>query len=335
MATTRTHRRSSLRRCPGHRCPGEPRAARHFSQHRAQVTGKLVTILIPCLGPFADRQRNQIGEILGQFLANNANVWRFLVGNLEHQLGHGFTAKWQDAAEHLKQHHAQRIKIRAPIYLLAGQLLGRHEAWCAQHQPGLGFTGVGNARNAEVRHFDGITIKLVHDVGRLDIAVHHILLVRVGKRLGHPRHDRQHFGHGKQVAVFAVVEQVFALEKLHGDIGQVVLFAGIKYRHDVLMLQTPGRLGLAEETFTCVDQFVARKLLAQCHRLDGNDTADFRVFAKVYDTHGSLAEFLVDLVAAQHGFLDRATFQQHGPTGMCTRATQHNGLGQVLGPVKF
>ena len=105
---------------------------------------------------------------------------------------HRVAAERQHAGEHLEQHDAQRVQVGAAVDLLAGDLLGRHEAGRAQHQAGLGLARVGDARDAEVGDLHGVAVQLVHDVGRLDVAVHHVLPVRIGQRLGHARDDGQH-----------------------------------------------------------------------------------------------------------------------------------------------
>jgi hypothetical protein len=50
----------------------------------------------------------------------------------------------------------------------------------------------------KVGHLDRVTFPLIHDVGRLDIAVHHILPVGIGQRLGHAGHDGQHRAMGSR-----------------------------------------------------------------------------------------------------------------------------------------
>ena len=132
-----------------------------------------------------------------------------------------------------------------------------------------------------------------------------------------------------------MVEQVLALEKLHGDVGQIVLLAGIEDRHNVLVLQPAGCLCLAEETLARIDQFVARELLAQGHGLDRHDTADLRVLAQIDHAHRALAEFLVDLVAPEHRLFDPAAVEQHRATRMGATSAEHDGLGQVLGTVEL
>ncbi len=123
-----------------------------------------------------------------------------------------------------------------------------------------------------------------------------------------------------------MVGQVLAFEEFHGDIGQIVLFTRIENGHDILVLQAPGCFRFAEKALTRVDQFVASKLLAQGHGLDGHNTTNLGVLAQIDHAHGALAQFLFDLVAAQHGFFYRAAFQQHGATGMATTAAQHHGF---------
>ena len=92
------------------------------------------------------------------------------------------------------------------------------------------------------------------------------------------------------------------------------------------MLQPPCRFRFTEKAFARIHQFIARKFLAQCHGLDRHHPANFRVFAKVHHAHGALAELFVDLVAAQHRLLYRATVKQHGATRMRTATTEHHGF---------
>ena len=164
-------------------------AACHFPQNGAQVSGKLVAVLVACLRALADRKRHDIGQALGQLLADDANVRRLFIRNLVHQLGHGLTAKRQYAGEHLEQHDTERIEVGTPIHLFARELLGRHETGRSKDQPRLRLARVGNARNAKVRYLDRVAVQLVHDVGGLDITVHHVLLVRIRQSLRHAGHD--------------------------------------------------------------------------------------------------------------------------------------------------
>ncbi len=157
---------------------------------------------------------------------------------------------------------------------------------------------------------------LVHDVGWLDVPVHHVLAMGVSQSLRDPRHDGQHPWHRQQVTVLAVVEQVFALEKLHRDIRQIMLLASIEYGDDVLVLQTAGGFSLAEKALARINQLVAREFLGQGHGLDRDDATDFRILAQIHDAHRTLAQFLVDLIAPQHWFFDRSSVEQHGAARM-------------------
>ena len=123
----------------------------------------------------------------------------------------------------------------------------------------------------------------------------------VVQRLGHAGRNGEYRRDGQQPVGTAGVRQVRAFEELHGDVGQIMLFARIKNRHDVRMLQTPGSLCLAKEARAGVDQRIAFKLLAQGQRFDGDHTADLGVAALIDHAHGTFAYLPVDLVAAQHG----------------------------------
>ena len=114
-----------------------------------------------------------------------------------------------------------------------------------------------------------------------------------------------------------------------------MLLTCIKNCHNVLMLQATRSFRFTEETLARIDQFVAGKLLAERHGLDGHHATDLWVFPQVHHPHGALAKLFVDLVAAQHWFFHCAAVQQHGPAWMCSTATQYDRLRQILGPVQF
>ena len=115
-------------------------------------------------------------------------------------------------------------------------MLWRHETRGPQHQSGLGFAGVCNAGDTKVSHLDGIALGLVHDVGGLDVTVYDVLLVGIRQGLGYAGNNAQHNGDRQQLVPLAVVGQILAFQELHGDVGKVMLFAGIKNRHNILVL---------------------------------------------------------------------------------------------------
>ena len=83
------------------------------------------------------------------------------------------------------EYRSLRPSTRAP-----GHLLGRHEATAC---PAPGRCGCGWSRSMRAMPksvtFTRAAVRVDHDVGRLDVAVHHALAVRVGQRLGHARDD--------------------------------------------------------------------------------------------------------------------------------------------------
>ena len=211
----------------------------------------------------------------------------------------------------------------------------RHEARRTKHQAGFCLARIGDPGNAEVRNFYRIAVNFVHDIGGLDVPVHHVLFVCISQRLSNTRHDGQHFWSRQQIAIFAEIQQILAFEEFHGDIRQVVFFAGIEDSDDILMLQSPCRFSFAEEPFARIDQLITGKLLAQSHRLDRHNPANFRVFTKVNHTHRTLAKLLVNLITAKHRLLHRAPVEQHGPAWMRATATQHHRFGKILRPVQL
>ncbi|MNV62593.1 hypothetical protein D3C71_1551440 [compost metagenome] len=71
--------------------------------------------------------------------------------------------------------------------------------------------------------------------------------MRIVQRIGDPCSNREHGGDGQQRIGTACMGQVTAFEKLHGNVGKVALFARVKNRHDVGVLQASGRLGFPKK----------------------------------------------------------------------------------------
>ena len=88
-----------------------------------------------------------------------------------------------------------------------------------------------------------------------------VLPVRVAERVGDPRGDRHHPGHRQQCLRLGVRDQILALEQLHGDEAQIMLFAGIVDGDDVRMIEPAGGFGLAEETRLRLVEFIGLELL--------------------------------------------------------------------------
>ena len=276
-------------------------------------------------GALLERERDDVGERLGQAGAQAAHVGRGLVRDLLQQDGHRLGGMRQRTGQQPEQHHAERVQVGAAVDAAPRELLRRHERRRAQHHAGPRAARVGDAGDAEVGHLHAVVARIDHHVGRLDVAVHHALAVRIGERVRHARDDAQRHRHRQQLRRAGVALQVVALQVLHRDVGEVLVFAGIEDRHDVAVLQPPRRLGLAEKTRARLGELGAIELLAQRHRLDRHLPADLRIVAEVDGAHRATAELPVDAVAAE-----RRSVRRQCRGGRLGGRGRHRGLGRRL-----
>ncbi len=113
-----------------------------------------------------------------------------------------------------------------------------------------------------------------------------------------------------------------------------MFLAGIEHGHDVGVVEAPGGFRLAEEALLDLDQFVGLELLRQGHGLDRHDAVDLRVAAEIDHAHGALAQFLLDLVAAQHRLLDIAGgIDQAGIAAPASASAENHGFRQLFGAI--
>ncbi len=112
-----------------------------------------------------------------------------------------------------------------------------------------------------------------------------------------------------------------------------MLLAGIEDGDDVRVVQPAGGFRLAEEALLHVGQFLFVEFLRQRHGLDRDHAVDLGVTAQIDHAHGPLAQFLLDLVAAQHRLLHRAVLEDAGVGAPRPGAAQHDGFRHRLGPL--
>jgi hypothetical protein len=82
--------------------------------------------------------------------------------------------------------------------------------------PGACAAGVGQPGDPEVRDLELAARRIVHDVGRLDVAMDDLPLVRVVQGIRNPCGQLEGLGHRQQLALAGVVDQVAAAQQLHG-----------------------------------------------------------------------------------------------------------------------
>ena len=140
-------------------------------------------------------------------------------------------------------------------------------------------------------------------------------------------HDVAHLVERQQVGHLGIRDQVFAFQEFHGNEGEIMFLAGIENAHDVGMIQSASRFGLAEEAILGFLQFVAFKFGRECHRFDRHFAANLRIFAEIDHAHRALAQFFLHLIAAEHWLLAGAGNHHRRRTGTRgRRAAENNRL---------
>ena len=197
--------------------------------------------------------------------------------------------------EQLVQHDAEREHIGAAIGRVLPQLLGRHvQRRAGDRVVGQRIVLIGHARDAEVEHAR-LRAADHEDVGRLDVAMHHALVVRIGQRIGDAAHDQRGLRRRGAPAVLLQLPQVAALEQLHRDVHALLGQPGIEHGDDVRMAQARGSARLVEQPG--IDRFALLLGHCQVQRLDRDGARQQRVVRGVHRAEASLAELVLQRIA--------------------------------------
>ena len=133
--------------------------------------------------------------------------------------------KGKAAGEYPIKHHTDRPDIGSSIGGLAQQSFRRDVMKGSDDHAGLGVAGkVLQAGDAEVDDLD-VAIGLEHDVGRLDVAVHHAHAVRIAETEAELVNHVQLFNQGELAAGLEQILQRIAADEFHDDVGKAVLLA--------------------------------------------------------------------------------------------------------------
>ncbi len=209
------------------------------------------------------------------------------------------------AGQQLIQHNARRKQIRAGIHGQTLHLFRRHVFEGADHGAlcAGGFARVLNARHAEVCQFDA-AVGFDQQVGGLDIAVHDVLPVRIVQCRQQLANHAQRLLQRIKFAAVQMVLQVFALNKLHDQIGHVIVAVRVIHADDVGVLQPGRRTGLGLEARLILHSGVLREVF-YLDGLDRYSTVQIRVDRLIHQTHRALAEYANNVISTK-------LFQTHG-----------------------
>src|SRR5581483_4050512 len=119
----------------------------------------------------------------------------------------------------------------------------------------------------------------------------HAALVRVGQAFENLDHDVELALEGERLVGSDHRREVAPFHQLHGDVQLSVGFAEIVERDEIGMLEHAGRAGLTHEALPRVVGFAD----ASGEELERYVAADDGVVCFPYDTHGSLADEVVEL----------------------------------------
>ena len=192
------------------------------------------------------------------------------------------------AGQKLIQDHAAGEQIRAPVSRQPLVLFWRHVSGSADFGADLRQHGRFDLGHAKVSNFDAPVVGN-HDVGRLDIAMHHLAAVGMVERIKDFSHDANDFFEVKFVTLIEIGLQLFAADVLHRDKGDVVSLAIVVNGAHARVVEPAGRLCLLLEPVEQTLRLGGVERVLQ-NGLDRNPASDNRVNCIVDGTHRPCTE---------------------------------------------
>ena len=200
------------------------------------------------------------------------------------------TDKRRGAGTHLVQHAPKAEQVGAVIDRATLGLLRRHVGRRACDRPDLRqpHVGVGDPGQPEIQdlHPEARGRRFEPDVLRLDVAVHHALLVGGPQARGNLAGDGHSLA-GRQLAVaFQPGAERLAVQQLHGQVRRAAVLAHLVDRDDMVVLDRRRRPSLAQEP--CPRRLAGR--LRRLHHLQRHAPLELRVDGLQHHAHAAAAE---------------------------------------------
>jgi hypothetical protein len=232
---------------------------------------------------------------------------RFFVNDLEHY-GSGIAGKGFLPGEHRENDNAQREDVGAGVNIASLHLLRRHIGRRSHYPHGARNTFARqHLGNPEIRDF-GAPIHGHQDVCRLQVAVDHLIPMRVIKPLRHLPHNIERFRGGGRGVRLENLLQGHTRYQFHDDATGVVfrIIEGVVNGNDRGVSQSAGRPDFAHKHFMRAAGSFPRRS-AEGENFQGNFAADGGVGSPVDNTHGAPAQLGNDIVSSDliHGLSSR------------------------------
>ncbi len=165
------------------------------------------------------------------------------------------------------------------------------------HQPPLPAAAPArHAGDAEVEHL-GLRAADHEDVGRLDVAMHDALAMRVGQRVGQALGDARGLHRVGPPAVGQQLAHVLALQPLHGDVHALGRQAGVVHRHDVGVREAGGGARFGEQ-LRLEHAALGRVEVGDVQHLHRDLPRQQRIERGVHRAEAAAAELVLEQVAA-------------------------------------